>query len=109
MANENATLDQNFKNALLATSNDANKETRRVLVNPVTDRVLVETTGTVEVLEGLEIGAYDYVSVAYPIDTTEVYTFKSGGSGGASVAVVTIVYTDNTKVNLSTVTKTPTV
>jgi hypothetical protein len=48
---------------------------------------------------------YDYISVAYPSDTTEVYTFKVGGSGGTTVAIVTIVYTDNTKVNLSTVTR----
>lgn len=49
--------------------------------------------------------AYDYVSVAYPQDDTEIYTFKTGGVGGSIVTVVTLVYTDNTKVNLSTVTK----
>ena len=48
---------------------------------------------------------YDYVSVAYPLTTTEVYTFKSGGSGGTTKATVTLVYTDATKANLSTVTK----
>jgi hypothetical protein len=52
------------------------------------------------------IGAeYDYVSVAYPNTTTETYTFKTGGAGGTTVSTVTIVYTDATKADLSTVTK----
>jgi hypothetical protein len=49
---------------------------------------------------------YDYVSVAYPLATQEVYTFKSGGSGGTTVATITVNYTDSTKVNLSSVAKT---
>lgn len=49
--------------------------------------------------------AYDYVSVAYPNSTTETYTFKTGGSGGTTVRTVTVVYTDATKDNLSTVTR----
>jgi hypothetical protein len=44
--------------------------------------------------------AYDYVSVTYPIATQEVYTFKSGGSGGTTVATVTVNYTDSTKENI---------
>ena len=49
--------------------------------------------------------AYDYVSAAYPQSDTEVYTYKTGGSGGTTVATVTVVYTDSTKENLSSVTK----
>lgn len=49
---------------------------------------------------------YDYVSVAYPVNTTEVYTFKKGGSSGLVVSIVTVVYTDDTKESLSTVTRT---
>lgn len=55
---------------------------------------------------GLNIPEFHYISVAYPINTTEVYTFKLGGSGGTTVATVTVVYTDATKANLSTVTLT---
>lgn len=58
------------------------------------------------VTNGLSVPYYDYVSVAYPLTTTEVYTFKVGGAGGTTVATVTIVYTDATKENLSTVTRT---
>lgn len=54
---------------------------------------------------GLVLPAYDYVSVAYPDAVTEVYTFKSGGSLGSTVATVTIVYTASDKASLSTVTK----
>jgi len=49
---------------------------------------------------------YDYVSVAYPTTSSEVYTFKTGGSGGVTVATITISYTDTTKEYILTVTKT---
>lgn len=56
---------------------------------------------------GLELGKYDYVSMALSDgDTTETYTFKTGGAGGDTVATVIIVYTDSTRDVLSSVTKT---
>lgn len=48
---------------------------------------------------------FDYISAAYPDTDTEVYTYKLGGSGGTTVAVVTINYTDATKEFISDVTK----
>lgn len=48
---------------------------------------------------------FDYVGVAYPNSTTETYTYKTGGSGGTTVATVTVVYTDATKANISTITR----
>lgn len=68
----------------------------------------VDTTNPLPVdtiFTGLSLPVYDYISVAYPVATTEVYTFKTGGAGGSTVATVTVVYTDSTKTNLSTVTK----
>lgn len=50
-------------------------------------------------------GAYDYIGVTTPDDVTEVYTFKTGGSSGTAINTVTIVYTDNTKATLSSVTR----
>ncbi len=50
--------------------------------------------------------AYDYIGASYPNSTTEVYTSKSGGSGGSTQQVVTVVYTDATKANISSVTRT---
>jgi hypothetical protein len=49
---------------------------------------------------------WDYLKVTYPLGTTEVYTFKTGGSGGTTVSTVTVVYTDSTKANVDTVTRT---
>lgn len=49
---------------------------------------------------------YDYVAVTYPSATQEVYAFKTGGSGGTTVATVTVNYTDSTKANISNVAKT---
>lgn len=46
---------------------------------------------------------YDYVTVTYPNSTTDVFTFKNGGSSGTTVATVTLVYTDTTKNSLSSV------
>lgn len=56
---------------------------------------------------GFNLSAYDYVSASYPDGVTEIYTFKVGGSSGATVGIITIVYTDSTKNNISTVTKIP--
>lgn len=49
---------------------------------------------------------YDYIAATYPDGSTEVFTYKSGGSGGSTVAVITIVYTDTTKKTISTITRT---
>lgn len=50
--------------------------------------------------------SWDYLSVAYPTSTQEVYTFKSGGSGGTTIATVVVDYTDSTKDFISTVART---
>ena len=49
---------------------------------------------------------YDYIAATYPLATTEVYTYKTGGATGTTVATITVVYTDATKDNISTITKT---
>lgn len=65
-----------------------------------------ELIAEVNEITSLFIPTYDYFEVAYPETDEEVYTFKTGGSGGTTVATVTIVYTDDTKEFISTVTKT---
>jgi hypothetical protein len=50
--------------------------------------------------------SFDFISVNEPDTVTEEYTYKSGGASGTTVAVVTIVYTDATKEQLSTITRT---
>jgi hypothetical protein len=48
---------------------------------------------------------HDYIAVTYPTSTTEVYTYKTGGSGGTTVATTTVTYTDSSKDLISTVDK----
>lgn len=55
---------------------------------------------------GLTPSTFDYVAVTYPSPTQEVYTFKTGGSGGTTVATITVNYTDSTKNNLLDATRT---
>jgi hypothetical protein len=54
---------------------------------------------------GFSIPDYDYVGVAYPTSTTETYTFKTGGSGGTTINIITLTYTDTTKSALSSAVK----
>jgi len=48
---------------------------------------------------------YKSISVAYPNTTTEVYSFFEGGLAGTLNATITLVYTNSSKTNLSTVVK----
>lgn len=50
--------------------------------------------------------AFDYIEASYPNATTEIFVYKEGGSGGTTVATVSITYTDGTKESISTVTRT---
>jgi len=85
----------------------------RPQINPTTkatQAIWNDTKKVYEVWDGATTGTlvnvdYDYVSVAYPAATTEVYTFKTGGAAGTTVATVTVEYTDATKNFISTVTK----
>ncbi len=56
-------------------------------------------------IDGFNLGAYDYVSLAQAA-TTDTYTFKSGGASGTTIATITVAFTDSTKLTLSSVTKT---
>lgn len=56
-------------------------------------------------IAGLAIPAHDYIAATYPTTASEVYTYKTGGSSGTVVAIVTLVYTDDTKNVLTSVTK----
>lgn len=69
------------------------------LINPATEE-------TLESVAGFNIPKYDYIGVTYPTTSSEVYTFKTGGSGGTTVGTLTLVYSDAvTKAILLSVTK----
>jgi len=57
-------------------------------------------------LPGFKLPDYDYIAATYPNSTTEVYTYKSGGSSGTTVGVVTVVYSDASKEILTSVERT---
>lgn len=45
-------------------------------------------------LEGV---VWDYFKATYPSNTTEVYTYRNGGSSGTVTAIITVVYTSASK------------
>jgi hypothetical protein len=52
---------------------------------------------------GLVKVSFDYISANYAGATTDVWTYKTGGSGGTTVATVTITYVDSSKAQISTI------
>lgn len=60
----------------------------------------------------ITIGAFsapadtDTLVASYPDTVTEVYDFKSGGTGGTILMTLTVVYTDSSKTLISTVVRT---
>ena len=55
---------------------------------------------------GISLAPFDYVSMVISPATTETYTFKTGGAAGTTTNTVVIVYTDSTRADISTVTRT---
>lgn len=49
--------------------------------------------------------SFDYIGAVYN-STSDVYTYKIGGSTGAVVGVITVAYTDSTKNSIQSVTRT---
>ena len=78
-----------------------NSGLREVTTSEVGDKAALDVIP----MNSLVPDGYDYVAVTYPTSTSEVFTFKTGGSGGTTVATITLVYTDASKNDLSTVTK----
>jgi hypothetical protein len=74
---------------------------------PLTDAELrataVPVSGTVNVLTGLEIPEHDYIDLSYTGSNLTGVVYKTGGSGGTTVATLTLTYDGND--NLTSVTK----
>lgn len=49
---------------------------------------------------------FDAIVATYPSSTVEVYTYKSGGTGGTTVMTITVTYTTSSKEFIDTVVKT---
>jgi hypothetical protein len=54
-------------------------------------------------IEGLEIPAHDYIALSYTGTNLTGVTYKEGGSGGTTVATLTLAYDGSN--NLTSVTK----
>jgi len=63
----------------------------------------VRTTSIGELLAGY---VYDSIVATYPDTVTEVYTYKTGGASGTTVATITVIYTTATKDVLTSVVRT---
>lgn len=70
--------------------------------------VIADDQPPIQTLEqtGLVPYEFDYIGADYPDAVTAVYDYHQGGSGGTLVATVTVVYTDSSQENISTVTRT---
>jgi hypothetical protein len=97
----NSPIDDNRNPLLTGVSSINGTSPTSVYVNPTNHGLNLNT------VSGINLGNYDYVSMALSAaNTTETWTFKTGGSGGTTVSTVVIVYTDNTRAVILTVTKT---
>ncbi len=73
-----------------------------VVYNPITgglDKLVQPPLGT-------NIPLYDFLQKVATDSVTDTITYKSGGSGGTTVATLTLVYTDSGKTDISTITRT---
>jgi len=81
-------------------------------IEPVKGIKLSDGSGTGIAVVGQDGGnlldgvSYDFIDIQQTNATTETYVYKTGGSGGTVTATVVIVYTDATKKDLDTVTRT---
>jgi hypothetical protein len=100
----NAKRDENRITTLIGVSSVDVTTPTLVAVNPVTNAIITE--GTTIVNNSLIIKAFDYIAATYPTTSSEVYTYKTGGSGGTTVGTITVVYSDAvTKAIITSVTK----
>ena len=66
--------------------------------------VKVDSAGRINFLSGLVPHSYDYASLSYTGGNLTGVVYKSGGSGGTTVATLTLTY--NVSDDLETITKT---
>lgn len=79
-------------------------EERIYIVDPVTGETSIRVTAAAGYGAPLNGIKWDYVKATYPNTTTEVFTFRDGGSGGAVTRVITITYLAADKEDIDEVT-----
>ena len=98
----NAKIDGNYKGAMTGVSSADFDTVTRVAVDPTTRELLTK-------LAGFEIPNYDYIALTYVAagngaGEIETVVYKTGGSGGTTVATLTLAYNGSNEI--SSVTKT---
>ncbi len=68
----------------------------------------IDSLGNVQVADNNKLipEVYDTIAATYPTTTQTVYTYKTGGLGGTTVATLTVNYTDATQANILNVVRT---
>ena len=84
------------------TSTSTYKEVTRTSLSSGKEALDVSVLGSGGALEGVQ---WDYVALTQDA-TTDTWTFKTGGSGGTTTAVIVITYTDSGKGTISNVERT---
>lgn len=92
---------------------------QEVIINAVDDNIAIRSSTTGNEFQPNSDGSvnnfvqnllirvkWDAFSASFPSAVQEVYTYKTGGLGGTTVATVTITYTDSTKDTISSLVKT---
>lgn len=102
MADEIIQRDANRITVAGGVTDNAAMDVTNLRVDPTSKRLKVDALASTSLIG---LSAYDYVSLA-TASTTDTYTFKTGGSGGTTVATITITYTDSTKATISNVART---
>lgn len=102
MADELNKRDGNNIPTIAGLTDDASKDIAVLRLDPTSKRLKVDSLTSTSLIG---IPAYDYVGQSQA-STTDTWTFKTGGSGGTTVATVTITYTDSTKATISNVVRT---
>lgn len=97
----NVPRDDSYTTGMLAASNDSLNLPVILWADPVTHRLLVNAT-TIE-STGLVPKVYDYISLSYTGSNLTGVVYKTGGSGGTTVATLAIAYTGS---NITSVTRT---
>ena len=83
---------------LQAEANGALKTTASISGDITVDNVTLaagtEAIGKLTALPGLDIPAHDYIALSYTGSDLTGVVYKTGGSGGTTVATLTLAYTN---------------
>jgi len=66
---------------------------QQTVANSVSTALATEQAATLGSIAGISVPAHDYVALGYTGDNLTTVVYKTGGSGGTTVATLTLAYT----------------